>query len=101
VQAAQARGQRARVVSLPCVDEFERQDAQYRESVLPAKVKARVAVEAGATGLWWRYVGSYGRVLGIDHFGESGKGPELFKKFGFTADNVSHMMDEAMAGAGQ
>ncbi len=98
VQRAQAEGKRVRLVSLPCTDLFDAQDAAYRESVLPAAVKAGVAVEAGTTGLWWRYVGPGGRVIGIDRFGASGKGPELLKKFGFTADNVQRAINESIAG---
>ncbi len=98
VQRAQAEGRRVRLVSLPCTELFDAQDAAYRESVLPAAVRARVAVEAGTTGLWWRYVGLAGRVIGIDRFGASGKGPELLKKFGFTADNVQRAINEAIAG---
>jgi len=64
-------------------------------------VHARVAVEAGSTGLWWKYVGLAGRVVGIDHYGESGKAPELFKKFGFTADNVLKAIRETMTGESQ
>ena len=56
--------------------------------MLPRAVTRRVAVEAGATGLWWRYVGSEGRVIGIDQFGASGKAADLFKHFGITAQNV-------------
>jgi transketolase len=88
VQQAQAQGKRVRLVSMPCTEYFDAQDADYRDAVLPPAVRARVAVEAGSTGLWARYVGLDGRVIGIDHYGESGKAPELFKKFGFTADHV-------------
>jgi transketolase len=83
-----ADGVKARVVSLPSTDVFEAQDAEYRESVLPAVVTARVAVEAGVTDGWWRYIGPQGRVIGIDRFGESAPAGELFEHFGFTADNV-------------
>jgi len=98
VKSAQAQGKRVRLISLPCTDLFDAQDAAYRESVLPAAVTRRVAVEAGSTGLWWRYVGASGRILGIDHYGASGKAPELFKQFGFTADNVLHLILETLAG---
>jgi transketolase len=93
---AQADGLRVRVVSMPCTEYFDAQDAAYRDAVLPPSVRARVAVEAGSTGLWWRYVGLEGRVVGIDHYGESGKAPELFKKFGFTADNVLKAIRETV-----
>ena len=80
-----------RVVSMPCTSAFDRQDAGYRERVLPCGVP-RVAVEAGVTDYWRRYVGAvdsaHGAVVGIDRFGESAPGPELFKHFGFTVENV-------------
>ncbi len=95
VKAAQAQGRRVRLVSMPCTAVFDAQDAAWRESVLPAAVTRRLAIEAGATGLWWRYVGSAGRVLGIDEFGASGKAPELFGKFGLGADNVLKVVLES------
>jgi transketolase len=95
VKAAQAQGKRVRLVSMPCTEVFDAQDPAWREAVLPAKVTRRLAIEAGATGLWWRYVGSGGRVLGIDEFGASGKGPELFVKYGFGADNVAKLVLES------
>ena len=88
VKAAQAQGKRVRLVSMPCTAVFDAQDAAWRESVLPARCTKRLAIEAGATGLWWRYVGSVGRVLGIDEFGASGKAPELYQKYGLGADKV-------------
>jgi transketolase len=100
VRAAQARGRRVRLVSMPSLERFDAQDADYRESVLPRAVRARVAVEAGSTGLWWRYVGADGRVVGIDHFGASGKGPDLMKKFGFTADNIGAAIFGSLGGGG-
>jgi len=95
VKAAQAQGRRVRLVSMPCTAVFDAQDAAWRESVLPAAVTRRLAIEAGATGLWWRYVGTAGRVLGIDEFGASGKAPELFRKFGLGADNVLKVVLES------
>ena len=95
VKAAQAQGKRVRLVSMPCTEVFDAQDAAWRESVLPAKVTRRLAIEAGATGLWWRYVGTAGRVLGIDEFGASGKAPELFRKYGLGADNVASVVLES------
>ena len=94
VRAAGAQGRNVRLVSMVCTERFDAQDAAYRESVLPAAVRARVAIEAGSTGLWWRYVGSGGRVIGIDHYGASGKAPELYKKFGITAE---HALQEILA----
>ncbi|HSD44813.1 MAG TPA: transketolase [Burkholderiales bacterium] len=82
-----AEGIPVRVVSMPSTNVFDRQDAGYRASVLPRGVP-RVAVEAGVTDYWRKYVGLEGDVIGIDRFGESAPGPELFKFFGFTVDNV-------------
>ncbi len=92
VEAAEqlaAKGKKVRVVSMPSTDVFDAQDEAYRESVLPAAVTARVAVEAGVTDLWLKYVGLDGAVVGINRFGESAPAGELFKQFGFTADNVA------------
>jgi transketolase len=80
-------GVRVRVVSLPSTSVFDRQDAAYRETVLPRGVP-RVAVEAGVSDYWRKYVGLEGAVIGIDRYGESAPGPELFNYFGFTADKV-------------
>jgi transketolase len=82
------RGHRARVVSMPCAQIFAAQDGVYRESVLPAAVTRRIAIEAGVPDLWYRHVGPTGRVLGIDTFGESAPAKDLFAHFGFTVDNV-------------
>jgi transketolase len=81
-------GVAARVVSMPCTSLFERQDAGYRNAVLPPDVTARVVIEAGATGTWWRYAGPSGEIIGIDSFGKSAPACELFEHFGFSADNV-------------
>jgi transketolase len=81
-------GVKARVVSMPSTDVFDVQETEYRESVLPSAVTARVAIEAGVTGGWWRYVGTRGCVIGLDRFGESAPANELFEHFGFTTDNV-------------
>jgi len=88
VQALNAAGERVRLVSMPSTEAFDAQDAAYRDAVLPPAVTRRLAVEAGARMTWWRYVGLQGRVLGLDEFGASGKGPDLFSHFGFTTDNV-------------
>ena len=81
------QGIATRVVSMPCTQVFDRQDAGYRAEVLPPKV-ARIAIEAGVTDFWRKYVGLEGAVVGIDTFGESAPAGELFKEFGFTVDNV-------------
>lgn len=78
----------ARVVSMPSLEVFNRQDAEYREQVLPAAVRARLAVEAASTFGWHRYVGLDGDVIGLDHFGASAPASILFEKFGFTVDEV-------------
>ena len=86
--AAEQLGDKVRVVSMPSTDVFERQDAAYRESVLPNAVRRRVAVEAGVTGFWRQYVGLDGAVVGIDGFGASAPAGELYKHFGITVDAV-------------
>lgn len=89
-----SQGRRVRVVSMPCCEVFDAQDAAYRDAVLPPEVTARVAVEAGVTGFWRKYVGPQGRVVGIDRFGESAPAGALFKLFGFTVENVAdNLMD--------
>jgi transketolase len=84
-----ADGCSARVVSMPCVDLFLEQDADYQESVLPAAVDKRLAVEAGSSALWHRFVGPKGRIIGLDRFGASAPAADLFKYFGFTPDDVA------------
>ena len=83
-----AEGRKVRVVSMPATEVFDKQDAAYRESVLPAAVTARVAVEAGIADFWYKYVGLNGAVVGMTTFGESAPAELLFKEFGFTVDNV-------------
>ncbi len=86
--AEQLSDRKIRVVSMPSTNAFDQQDEAYKESVLPAAVTARVAVEAAVTGGWYKYVGINGKVVGIDRFGESAPAGELFKEFGFTVENV-------------
>jgi transketolase len=83
-----AAGTQVRVVSMPSTDAFDKQDAAYRESVLPAAVTARVAVEAGIADYWYKYVGLNGAIVGMTTFGESAPAEQLFKEFGFTVENV-------------
>ncbi len=87
-KALAEKGRRVRVVSMPSTDVFDAQDASYRESVLPAALTARVAVEAGVTDYWRKYVGLNGKVIGIDTFGESAPADQVYKHFGITAENV-------------
>lgn len=88
MDAADASDKKVRVVSMPSTDVFDAQDADYKESVLPAAVTARVAVEATIKDGWYKYVGLNGKVIGMESFGESAPAGELFKYFGFTVENV-------------
>jgi transketolase len=97
VRALNEAGRRVRLVSMPSSDVFDAQDAAWRESVLPAAVTRRLAVEAGATQSWWRYVGTAGRVLGIDRFGASGKAADLFRQYGLTGANVTQAVEALLA----
>lgn len=83
-----AEGVKVRVVSMPSTNVFDKQDAAYRESVLPSNVTKRVAIEAGIADFWYKYVGFNGRVVGMNSFGESAPADQLFKLFGFTVENV-------------
>ncbi|WP_421198465.1 transketolase [Aeromonas enteropelogenes] len=83
-----AKGRAVRVVSLPCTDVFDAQSAEYKESVLPAAVTKRVAIEAGIADYWYKYVGFGGKIIGMRSFGESAPAELLFKEFGFTVENV-------------
>ena len=82
------KGVKARVVSMPCFEELEKQSADYKESVLPAGVKARVCVEAGSPYSWYKYAGATGEIIAMDGFGASAPAKALFDHFGFTAENV-------------
>jgi len=88
MEAAKQLGDGVRVVSMPCMERFDRQPASYKEEVLPADCKKRVAVEAGASAMWYKYVGLDGKVIGVDRFGFSAPGDIVFKELGFTPDNV-------------
>jgi len=96
-QDLQKDGISVRVVSAPCLEWFDDQDPDYRDLVLPPSVRARVAVEAGATLGWWKYVGSAGRVIGIDHFGASADHITLFREFGFTTERVADAVRASLA----
>lgn len=88
INAAKELGAGTRVVSMPCFERFDRQDAAYQESVLPKSCRKRIAIEAGVTGLWYKYVGLDGKVIGIDRFGMSAPGDTVMKELGITAANV-------------
>ncbi|KAB0476588.1 transketolase [Vibrio sp. IB15] len=92
-----AEGKKVRVVSMPATDAFDKQDAEYRESVLPSDVTARIAVEAGIADFWYKYVGFGGKIIGMTTFGESAPAGELFKMFGFTTENVVNTAKELLA----
>tara|TARA_R110002073_G_scaffold68403_1_gene169926 strand:- start:38386 stop:40293 length:1908 start_codon:yes stop_codon:yes gene_type:complete len=89
-------GKNIRVVSIPCVDIFLKQDAAYQESVLPASVRARVAVEAGIQDYWYRFVGLDGRIIGMNSFGASAPASDLFKHFNITAEAVQAAVEELL-----
>jgi len=92
-------GVQARVVSAPSLEWFEEQSAEYRESVLPASVTARVSVEAGISMSWDKYVGDRGRSISIEHFGASADWKTLFREFGITAEAVVAAAKESLASA--
>ncbi|ENR2168929.1 transketolase [Vibrio vulnificus] len=92
-----AEGKKVRVVSMPATDTFDKQDAAYRESVLPSDVTARIAIEAGIADFWYKYVGFDGRIIGMTTFGESAPADQLFEMFGFTVENVVNTAKELLA----
>ena len=92
-----AEGKQVRVVSMPSTDAFDKQDAAYRESVLPSDVTARIAVEAGIADFWYKYVGFDGRIIGMTTFGESAPADQLFEMFGFTVENAVNTAKELLA----
>ena len=99
VEAAErlsAAGRGVRVVSMPCAELFDAQEAGYKETVLPSEVLARVAVEAGHTDFWYKYVGLDGRVVGMTSFGESAPAAALFQHFGLTTDNVVAAIEDVI-----
>jgi transketolase len=89
----QAQGKNVRVVSMPSTDVFDQQDSTYKEKVLPANVTKRIAIEAGSTAYWYKYVGLSGKVIGLDRFGESAPAKDVFQALGFTAQ---HIVDEIL-----
>ena len=95
-QKLEAEGHPTRVVSVPCLDWFLQQDAEYRESVLPASVTARVSVEAGIAMPWQGLLGDRGVAVSLEHYGASAPADELFERFGFTIDNVVFAAHESL-----
>jgi transketolase len=98
-ETLKAAGVKARVVSMPSWDLFEKQDETYRRQVLPPDVRARVGVEQASTFGWSQYVGPEGKIIGMHSFGSSAPIKDLLKKFGFTADKVVEAAREVMAQA--
>ena len=82
-------GIKARIVSMPCIEEFEKQTEEYREHVLPSEIKARVCIEAASPYSWYKYSGDCGEIIAMETFGKCGKAEELFKHFGFTKENIA------------
>ncbi|AUO26051.1 MULTISPECIES: transketolase [unclassified Pseudomonas] len=91
-----AAGRNVRVVSMPCTSVFEAQDADYKQSVLPLQVSARIAIEAAHADYWYKYVGLEGRVIGMTTYGESAPAPALFEEFGFTLENILGQAEELL-----
>jgi transketolase len=98
-EALQAKGIGARVVSVPCLDWFETQDADYIQSVLPSSVPARVSVEAAIAQPWWRWLGSYGRPVSLEHYGASADFKTLYREFGLTSEAAVAAAQESLAAA--
>ncbi len=94
----EADGVSTRVVSLPCWERFEAQDAAYRDEVLPPSVAARVSIEAGVSLGWERWVGDHGAIVGLDRFGASAPGPVVLRELGFSAEHVAAVAREVVAG---
>jgi len=97
VRTMAAKGRKVRLVSMPSTNTFDAQDDAYKQSVLPASVTRRVAVEAGVSAQWWHYVGLQGQIVGIDHFGASSPAKDLFKAYGFTADHVVAAIEKVLS----
>jgi len=97
MEAADRLNGKVRVVSMPSADVFEAQADAYKESVLPAAVRNRVAIEAAKTDFWFKYVGLDGKVVGIDSFGESAPAGDLFKHFGITSDRLIEVVEGLLA----
>lgn len=100
VSAAQflnQQGRQIRVVSMPSADRFEQQDSAYKAKILPNSITLRIAIEAGTKDFWYRYVGIKGKVIGLNQFGESAPGEDVFKNFGFTIENVITTLNQLLA----
>lgn len=96
-QTLNQQGRQIRVVSMPSADRFEQQDSTYKAKILPDSITLRIALEAGTKDFWYRYVGSKGKVIGLNQFGESAPGTDVFKNFGFTTENVIKTLNQLLA----
>jgi transketolase len=96
-QALNQQGRQIRVVSMPSADRFEQQDSAYKAKILPNSITLRIAIEAGTKDFWYRYVGIKGKVIGLNQFGESAPGTDVFKNFGFTTENVIKTLNQLLA----
>ena len=96
-QSLNQQGRQIRVISMPSADRFEQQDSDYKAKVLPNSITLRIAIEAGTKDFWYRYVGSKGKVIGLNQFGESAPGTDVFKKFGFTTENIIKTLNLLLA----
>jgi len=94
LEAARELGDGVRVVSMPSHERFDRQSPEYRDQILPASCTKRVAIEAGVTGLWWKYAGPAGRVIGIERFGLSAPGNTVMRELGITKEAVAAAVRE-------
>ncbi|NWE31433.1 transketolase-like TK C-terminal-containing protein, partial [Pseudomonas gingeri] len=90
------QGRKVRVVSMPCTNLFDAQDASYKQAVLPLQIGARIAIEAAHADYWYKYVGLEGRVIGMTTYGESAPAPALFEEFGFTLENILGQAEELL-----
>jgi transketolase len=100
-ETLEAQGISTRVVSMPCVEWFDEQSAKYREGVLPARVRARVSVEAGIAQSWYRFLGDHGRAVSLEHFGASADAETLYREFGITVDAVVAAATASIASTGK
>lgn len=96
-QSLNQQGRHIRVVSMPSADRFELQDSDYKAKILPSSITLRIAIEAGTKDFWYRYVGNKGKVIGLNQFGESAPGTDVFKNFGFTTENVIKILNQLLA----
>jgi transketolase len=90
------KGKKARVVSMPCWEQFEKMPRQYKEEILPADIPVRLAVEAGVDQGWHKYTGTRGSVMGVNEFGASGKGAMVLAEYGFRPENVAQQALELL-----